>query len=246
MTSPYRTPHLGHSTRCPTPFLPFAPLGLGLFDSDPSRSLLNLLHHQTLIAEEALRYRGIFLPAASQKESIRYNPIAEMLSKEHQELFFRRSALLRENIRYPMISPDIEESIHKRKRFDSDESTLKFGDESPSNSKEVLDEILSKRSNSYFKDGLRYNPISMPETLSNKDKSSSSSTSSSPLIKPIHESLLLKDSSSMIEEETKCTVCNANFPSVWLLEQHAALQHANLGPMEEKPFICDQCGQSYR
>lgn len=51
---------------------------------------------------------------------------------------------------------------------------------------------------------------------------------------------------SSIEEETKCVVCNANFPSVWLLEQHAALQHANLGPMDEKPFICEQCGQSYR
>lgn len=24
------------------------------------------------------------------------------------------------------------------------------------------------------------------------------------------------------------------------------MQHANLGPMEEKPFICEQCGQSYR
>lgn len=42
-------------------------------------------------------------------------------------------------------------------------------------------------------------------------------------------------------------VCNANFPSVWLLEQHAALQHANLDPLDgPKPFICEQCGQSYR
>lgn len=30
------------------------------------------------------------------------------------------------------------------------------------------------------------------------------------------------------------------------MEQHAALQHANLGPFDEKPFICEQCGQSYR
>lgn len=30
------------------------------------------------------------------------------------------------------------------------------------------------------------------------------------------------------------------------MEQHAALQHANLGPLDEKPFICEQCGQSYR
>lgn len=63
------------------------------------------------------------------------------------------------------------------------------------------------------------------------------------LLRPIAESMLLQET---IEEETKCIVCNATFPSVWLLEQHAALQHANLGPMEEKPFICDQCGQSYR
>lgn len=61
----------------------------------------------------------------------------------------------------------------------------------------------------------------------------------------IHSFIHQQDCSS-IEEETKCVVCNANFPSVWLLEQHAALQHANLGPMDEKPFICEQCGQSYR
>lgn len=49
-----------------------------------------------------------------------------------------------------------------------------------------------------------------------------------------------------IEEETRCVVCNAHFPNVWLLEQHAALQHPHVGPGEEKPFICEQCGQSYR
>lgn len=37
-------------TQTPFPF----PLGLGLFDADPSK-LLSLLHHQTLLAEEALR-----------------------------------------------------------------------------------------------------------------------------------------------------------------------------------------------
>lgn len=114
-----------------------------------------------------------------------------------------------------------------------------------------IEEILLKRADSYFKENFRYNPMnSCTETTSStsqKEKSSSSSTSSSPspLLKPVPESSLLQDCSS-IEEETKCVVCNANFPSVWLLEQHAALQHANLGPMEEKPFICEQCGQSYR
>lgn len=33
---------------------PFAPIGLGLFDTDPSR-ILSILHHQTMLAEEALR-----------------------------------------------------------------------------------------------------------------------------------------------------------------------------------------------
>lgn len=94
-------------------------------------------------------------------------------------------------------------------------------------------------------DGLRYNQLSSTETSSCKEKSSSSSTSSTPppLIKPVSDSILF---SEPIEEETRCVVCNANFPNVWLLEQHAALQHANLGPNEEKPFICEQCGQSYR
>ena len=56
---------------------------------------------------------------------------------------------------------------------------------------------------------------------------------------------------------TKCNICSAAFPSTWLLEQHMALQHGNLNSLsndnntnnssaEEKPFICDQCGQSYR
>lgn len=41
--------------QCPTPFaFPFNPLGMSLFDTDPSR-ILAILHHQTLLAEEALR-----------------------------------------------------------------------------------------------------------------------------------------------------------------------------------------------
>lgn len=126
---------------------------------------------------------------------------------------------------------------------DADADERDLSTESP------IEEMLMKRADSFFKENFRYNPMnSCTETTSStsqKEKSSSSSTSSSPLpmLKPV--SSLLQDCSS-IEEETKCVVCNANFPSVWLLEQHAALQHANLGPMEEKPFICEQCGQSYR
>lgn len=42
----------------------------------------------------------------------------------------------------------------------------------------------------------------------------------------------------------RCPACFAAFPSAWLLERHAALQHPP-GP-DEKPFVCEQCGQSYR
>lgn len=102
-----------------------------------------------------------------------------------------------------------------------------------------------------------------------KEKSSSSSTSSTPPLLTQQLSQMLKSPSDTcsslfsssgggtgstgpgitgetIEEETRCVVCNAHFPNVWLLEQHAALQHPHVGPGEEKPFICEQCGQSYR
>lgn len=48
----------------------------------------------------------------------------------------------------------------------------------------------------------------------------------------------------------RCGVCLAAFPSVWLLERHSALQHSVRSPedtdLDEKPFKCEQCGQSYR
>lgn len=57
----YRNSMSGHLNRCPLPLtFPFAPFSLGLFDTDPSR-LLSFLHHQTLLAEEALRYLYIKL-----------------------------------------------------------------------------------------------------------------------------------------------------------------------------------------
>ncbi|CAG4914864.1 unnamed protein product [Colias eurytheme] len=47
-------------------------------------------------------------------------------------------------------------------------------------------------------------------------------------------------------ERRRCGVCLASFPSTWLLERHAALQHASQSACEDKPFVCEQCGQSYR
>ncbi|KAK6628173.1 hypothetical protein RUM43_001985 [Polyplax serrata] len=51
----------------------------------------------------------------------------------------------------------------------------------------------------------------------------------------------------------RCVICLAAFPSAWLLEQHNSLQHSITSrisetgsPGEDKPFKCEQCGQSYR
>ncbi|XP_014225027.2 zinc finger protein 775-like [Trichogramma pretiosum] len=43
----------------------------------------------------------------------------------------------------------------------------------------------------------------------------------------------------------RCGVCLASFPSSWLLERHAVLQHAGQ-QHDDKPFTCEQCGQRYR
>ncbi|KAL0832804.1 hypothetical protein ABMA28_000967 [Loxostege sticticalis] len=47
-------------------------------------------------------------------------------------------------------------------------------------------------------------------------------------------------------DRRRCGVCLATFPSTWLLERHAALQHASQASCDDKPFVCEQCGQSYR
>ncbi|CAG9795276.1 unnamed protein product [Diatraea saccharalis] len=47
-------------------------------------------------------------------------------------------------------------------------------------------------------------------------------------------------------DRRRCGVCLASFPSTWLLERHAALQHASQTSCDDKPFVCEQCGQSYR
>lgn len=239
------------------------------------------------------RYRGLFINP-KDSTSVRFNPLAEMFSKE-QELILKRANLFKNTFRYPLHATPTDifastsascvskdgASTSKDERRSSTATTFhsqssKEGQSSshrpfhsptadkvvekydltkpptpteslPGSSKDILDEILHKRSGNYLKESFRFNPLSGSDTrraTSPKDKSSSS-TSSSPIIKPIPETLLLQDGTT-IEEETKCTVCMATFPSVWLLEQHAALQHAGMGALEEKPFICEQCGQSYR
>lgn len=90
--------------------------------------------------------------------------------------------------------------------------------------------------------GLRFNQLFAEDLLKHKHAT--------------EEALRLRR--NLPEEETqeesvsgvRCNVCFASFPSAWLLEQHTALQHLQTscpsGGGEDKPFICDQCGQSYR
>lgn len=90
--------------------------------------------------------------------------------------------------------------------------------------------------------------------------STHSSRSSTPFAFPFpaFTSSLLEESSARLlgllhpalftDESFRCPICLASFPSIWLLEQHTALQHVALNHFssEDKPFVCDQCGQSYR
>lgn len=119
---------------------------------------------------------------------------------------------------------------------DDRSSVLSYtGVEELKNPKEVLDEILLKRSAS---------PATPLSFAHDQPHSSVRSPALSVASSSNRDNALLLQDSSSIEEETKCDVCGAVFPSVWLLEQHASLQH----PSEDcdKPFICEQCGQSYR
>ncbi|KAM7349735.1 maternal gene required for meiosis isoform 2-T13 [Cochliomyia hominivorax] len=417
----YRTPHesllrnFGMATRCPTPFaFPFTPLGLSLFDIDPSR-ILTMLHHQTWLAEEALRNRGLLTPPPTSKDfSQRFNPLSDLLSKDyhanhmhlntadllarsslssaaasaahlgvptdlankqqqqqHRSITQQQQYKLQQqqpqppfNIRYPspaaffhqqhqqqlqqqlhtqklskstrQSTPSPQQSttassqsllsgsssttsissLHKNsdrsltpchKDDDNDgvvELTTTHHDEAAAirdrdsgNSsaattssitssmlyKDSLEQLLQRRHSGGILAGdanlksysqLLMNSTTPTDTSSFKEKSSSSSTSSTPPPAPgtpgqlsLSRSSLLKspsDTSSLfsepIEEETRCIVCNAQFPNVWLLEQHAALQHPLLGPAyakhketnhrarlpADKLFTCDVCGMQFR
>ncbi|XP_055389676.1 myb-like protein A [Condylostylus longicornis] len=335
--------------RCQSSFpLPFtSPLGLGLFDTDPSR-ILAILHHQALLAEETLRYRGLLF--SSPKEPIRFNSITDILasSKDHDFLnkhaaMYKSQSLFNNNNNSNINNPNYNNNNNIANRFSLTPTNIsqttshyhhshnllarqqheqqrehqkqqpqqpqhqqqqqqkqpqhhnrKAESSPPYYQKDSILEELKKRSeetvqreeeaemaelalngntsssaskdslNDYLRRGagggscsslgdtsscLRY--TTSTETSSTKEKSSSSSTSSTPppLSKSTSSSIMSTVDSLLfsepIEEETHCVVCNAQFPNVWLLEQHAALQHPCAGP-EDKPFICEQCGQSYR
>lgn len=78
-------------------------------------------------------------------------------------------------------------------------------------------------------------------------KSSSSSSITSPLIKARSEMELMGDNlKDHQQEDAKCHICMANFPTTWLLEQHTALQHSSLLTGDDKPYSCNLCGETFR
>lgn len=139
------------------------------------------------------------------------------------------------------VNEDDDETSSKDDRM----SVLSYtGVEELKNPKQVLDEILLlKRANSPASTPLSFGH-DQPHSSVRSPALSVASSSHSTNTNNTKDGALLQEGASFIEEETKCDVCGAVFPSVWLLEQHASLQHAN--EECEKPFICEQCGQSYR
>lgn len=194
------------------PFMPFS-FGLNLFDNagenrnqappiDPNR-ILHLLHQQSLLAEELLKYRALLgMPSTSTS-----NPYADL--KPSIELF--------------KIPSDTKKDIVHDSEMISIPSNKR---QTPSSSTSEID--LTKD------DGcptpkIKTRPDSelFPEKLTT---TISAAAVSAMLIDP---------------DELKCHICMANFPSLWLLEQHTALQHSQLS-CSEKPTKCDNCGQNYR
>lgn len=194
------------------PFSPFS-LGMGLFDApqndrnaaiDPNR-ILHLLHQQSLLAEELLKYRNLLgVPSTSTS-----NPYLD--TKPSIELF--------------KINPDQQ----SRKRYDRDHvhetELIPSKKQTPSSTSEI--DLTKDDSRSTPKIKARPESDLLPEKTST---SISAAAVSAMLIDP---------------DELKCHICMANFPSLWLLEQHTALQHSQLS-CSEKPYKCEHCGQNYR
>lgn len=138
---------------------------------------------------------------------------------------------------------------------------------------------MSKRTKDYYSHQKKYDYFQnvlesdrcIGSPVLDRPSSTQSSRSSTPFALPfptlptsllevglMHPALLAAD------EMFRCSSCMAAFPSLWLLEQHTALQHIgsigtgivglqinfytmNIYPGSiDKPFVCEQCGQSYR
>lgn len=209
----------------PMPFqFPFSPFSFGLnniFENagdnrnlpiDPNR-ILHILHQQSLLAEELLKYRAIFgMPSTST--STHTNPYATANDlKPSIELFKIPS------------DTKTKDNVH-----DSEMSVI------PSNNKRQTPSSSTSEIDLTKDDGCPTPKIkARPESELLSERLTTSTT-----ISPAAVSAMLID-----PDELKCHICMANFPSLWLLEQHTALQHSQLS-CSEKPTKCENCGQNYR
>lgn len=206
----------------PSPFnFPFSPFsfGMGLLEQqqqqqnernssiDPNR-ILQILHQQSLLAEELLRYRTLFgVPSATSTSTSNHF----FDSKPSVELF---------KIPDPKHATKLT-AVHETETIPSIKKQI------PSSTSEIdlTKDDTSNRSTPKIK--------ARPESELLQERSSTT-------ISPAAVSAMLID-----PDELRCHICMANFPSLWLLEQHTALQHSQLS-CSEKPYKCEHCGQNYR
>ncbi|XP_055629801.1 uncharacterized protein LOC129770692 isoform X2 [Toxorhynchites rutilus septentrionalis] len=214
------------------PFVfPFAPLGLGLFDTDPKR-ILNLLHHQSALAEEALRYRNLLFgtPTSLGNEREPLNLEAERVAKTSRP------------------SDDEQPSTSRRPESSSTSTSTSGSITSPPPPKGEMIRVREGLTKEGFHNGMEL-LLKKPSPIPMDMQPSGSSTDLS-----MYSSLMKGRSQSNDSEghpvaasaDTKCHICMAKFPSVWLLEQHSALQHPHLTIHDDKPYLCGLCGQKSR
>lgn len=211
------------------PFSPFS-LGMNLFDMaagndsrssssiDPNR-ILHILHQQSLLAEELLKYRALLgIPSPSTSTSS-----ASSSSTSSVHPFFNDMKPSIELFKIPT-----SHDTNRNKDIVHESELIPSKRQTPSSSTEI---DLTKD------DGCSTPKIkARPESELLSEKSSTTSTT----ISPAAVSAMLID-----PDELKCHICMANFPSLWLLEQHTALQHSQLS-CSEKSTKCEHCGQNYR
>uniref|UniRef100_A0A182Y7G5 Uncharacterized protein n=1 Tax=Anopheles stephensi TaxID=30069 RepID=A0A182Y7G5_ANOST len=241
------------------PFVfPFAPLGLGLFDTDPQR-LLSMLHHQSALAEEALRYRSLLFGSAAGDGGPTGSPAA---TSSHAPLLDD----CKEPLNLHTTTATTTSTTSTGHTYDHQEKGSKLAGTSPKVAMTMI-RVRDGLTKEGFRNGggedllLRKPPHPPPPTPSTATSSSfapSSSSSSSTcdealaLFHDVHQlsggspTPATSGGTPSPATDTKCHICMANFPSVWLLEQHSALQHPHLTIHDDKPYLCGLCGQKSR
>ncbi|XP_053667969.1 zinc finger protein 26-like [Anopheles marshallii] len=239
------------------PFVfPFAPLGLGLFDTDPQR-LLSLLHHQSALAEEALRYRSLLFGGTSAGDIGPGSPTAT--SSQPPLLDDCKEPL---NLHATTTPANTNTTSGNNAHDRSEKAMSNMSGTSPKVAMTMI-RVRDGLTKEGFRNGggeellLRKPPPPTPSVSTSSFAPSSSSSSSTcddalSLFRDVRQlsggspTPATSTGTPTASTDTKCHICMANFPSVWLLEQHSALQHPHLTIHDDKPYLCGLCGQKSR